>query len=246
MRALSTREIVRLWEWGRHKHAVDRALGLLTAAAPEAGAALLSDLTIGQRDGVLLALRRDTIGPTLELSSRCPGCGAPYEFAMRCDDLFAAPPSLEPDRRTHAFDRGDLHVDFRLPNSRDLAATASHGDRLEARRVVFARTILAARRGERAVEAGDLAPEELDALGEAVLAIDQQAEIRFNLRCFDCERAWAADLDIASFLWVELEVRAKRALREVHLLAKSYGWDEDRILALSTERRKHYIELAEG
>src|SRR5690606_11512655 len=112
--------------------------------------------------GILLLLRKETIGPTLELESSCPDCGSPYEFSAPCVDLLASPPRLEPDRAIRTFTRDDLRIDFRLATSRDLAATADHDDRLEARRVVFARCIREARRGDRGIDAGDLDPEILD------------------------------------------------------------------------------------
>jgi hypothetical protein len=246
MRVVPTWELVRLFEWGRPRHAVDRALGLLRAAAPHVERDTLAALTIGQRDAVLLAFRRDTIGPTLELAASCPRCAAAAEFGADCDELFAAPPSLEPNREIARFARGELTLAFRLPNSHDLAATAAIDDRLVARRVVLERCVSDLRRGGEPIAFAELAPELLDELGRAVLDADPQAELQFRLRCSNCGEGWLADLDIAAFLWTEVEVRARRALRDVDLLAQRYGWEEERILAMPSQRREFYLSLAKG
>ncbi len=62
---LAARDIVRAWDWGQDKHAVDRALVLLALAHPELSHDALADLTVGQRNGRLLALRERTLGPAL-------------------------------------------------------------------------------------------------------------------------------------------------------------------------------------
>ena len=41
----------------------------------------------------------------------------------------------------------------------------------------------------------------------------------------------------------ELATQAKRLLREVHFLARAYGWREADILAMSARRRQAYLEM---
>jgi hypothetical protein len=50
--------------------------------------------------------------------------------------------------------------------------------------------------------------------------------------------------DIEEYFWVEVAARAMRILREIHILARAYGWREADILAMSTRRRQAYLELA--
>ncbi len=49
--------------------------------------------------------------------------------------------------------------------------------------------------------------------------------------------------DVVSFFWSEICVQAKRLLREVHTLARAYGWREADILNMSTARRQFYLEM---
>ena len=49
---------------------------------------------------------------------------------------------------------------------------------------------------------------------------------------------------MAEYLWKEVLIEARRLLREVNALARTYHWREADILALSPRRRQAYLELA--
>ncbi len=87
MRALSTSELISVWEQGLSKSLVQRALILLSAAYPDASLESLAQLTIGQRDGVLLSLRERIFGSQLESISRCPACGERLELLFQVSDI---------------------------------------------------------------------------------------------------------------------------------------------------------------
>jgi hypothetical protein len=74
---------------------------------------------------------------------------------------------------------------------------------------------------------------------------DPMAEILLTLRCPVCDNEWSAALDIATFLWAEIEARAKRILFEVHALASAYGWTEKEVLSLSEHRRALYMGMVQ-
>jgi hypothetical protein len=78
-------------------------------------------------------------------------------------------------------------------------------------------------------------PHEGDALFEANL------ELRVN--CADCGAVWDAPFDPVPFLWERVEASARRLLGEIHALARAYGWREADVLALSSARRRAYLEL---
>jgi hypothetical protein len=75
---------------------------------------------------------------------------------------------------------------------------------------------------------------------------DPGAWIELALGCPGCGEEWSAPFDIVSFLWAEVEARARELLEEVHALASAYGWGEGEVLALSPERREAYLELVAG
>jgi len=67
-----------------------------------------------------------------------------------------------------------------------------------------------------------------------------------ELSCPVCRQNWRLSFDIGAFLWAEINSLAKRLLREVHTLARAYGWREADILSMSATRRQAYIELVLG
>ena len=44
----------------------------------------------------------------------------------------------------------------------------------------------------------------------------------------------------------EVEAEAMRLLRDVHVLARQYGWREADIIAMSPLRRQMYVEMADA
>ena len=80
-------------------------------------------------------------------------------------------------------------------------------------------------------------------VAEQMAARDPLAEIELALACPACGHQWQLVFDIASFLWLKIEMQARRLLREVHALARAYGWREADILALSPGRRQAYLEM---
>ncbi|WP_255954114.1 hypothetical protein [Streptomyces odontomachi] len=81
------------------------------------------------------------------------------------------------------------------------------------------------------------------ALSEAAATADPGADVTFGVNCPACGEATRAELDIATYLWTELDAWARDLLLDVHLLASAYGWTEPEILALSPLRRRYYLEL---
>ena len=61
-----------------------------------------------------------------------------------------------------------------------------------------------------------------------------------------CGAVWDALFDAGEFLWNEVAACAQRLLRQIHLLARAYGWRESEILSLSPVRREAYLELVLG
>jgi hypothetical protein len=84
----------------------------------------------------------------------------------------------------------------------------------------------------------------LDAVEQRMAQLDPQAEVCLDLSCPECDHRWQMNFDIANFVWSQVVATARRVLREVDLLARTYGWSEDHVLALSPFRRQAYLDLA--
>jgi len=93
------------------------------------------------------------------------------------------------------------------------------------------------------VAIGDLPGEIAAQIAEQIERADPGADISLNLICPACDHRWQITFDIVTFFWAEINHLAKRLLREVHTLARAYGWREADILAMSAARRQAYLEM---
>jgi len=239
---LSAEQILRAWEDGRDRHPLDRALVVLGAGLPRASWDELCRLPIGRRDAALLELRACTFGDRLELLVRCPACGARAEVGLDVRALIQ--PAAAPIQELVIDDQpGAARVRYRLPDSTDLAAVLAL-DRDEAARRLQARCLVAIEGGEPVV--GELPPALAARLDSHMAAADPQAETELQLTCPACGAGWTELFDIGEAFFTELEGEARRLLGEVDVLARTYGWREADILAMSAARRASYLELVGG
>jgi hypothetical protein len=244
MRCLSADQILQVWEQGQTQHPIDRALTLL-AVALDRSRDDLSRLSIGQRDALLLMLREQMFGEAMESFAACPSCGEPLEFTLKVTELRLVEPSLAYPP-AHELAIADYALTVTLPNSQDLAAVVGCADLVAAQAKLTQRCIQQASYGGVAIEPDALPDLVLQQLSQQLAECDPQAEILLDLSCPACQSDWQVLFDIATFFWTELSVQAKRLLREVHRLARSYGWREADILAMSSVRRQLYLDLVDA
>lgn len=243
MHSLSADHILRVWEIGQHQHSIDRALTLLAFACPDQTIEDLASLTVGQRDAYLLRLRELTLGSQINGFTECPNCQERLEFQMSTTDIRISDPT-QPINPIGEFQTHDFELQFRLPNSWDLAAITPYKDTEIATALLLQRCLLKASRGEASLAYDELPVEIIDQLSEHMVDADPQAEILLNLNCSACGHEWQSIFDILTFFWAELLVQAKRLLREIHTLARFYGWREADILSMTATRRQLYLDLA--
>jgi hypothetical protein len=243
MQALSMEHILRAWEYGRDRHAVDKAQLLLALACHELSPTELSNLTVGQRNILLLDLRQKTLGTQANCFVLCPQCGTRLEFAIDLATFYSPTHNATMIAPIHTLALNGYQLRFRLPTSVDLAALVGCSDAERGSQLLIARCVVQAEQTGHAVETAELPASIIAALAQAMLDLEPQAEMDIQLTCAECEHTWMALFDILSFFWNELEVQAKRLLHEVDSLARVYGWSEAEILALSATRRQFYLEL---
>ena len=241
--ALTAAGVLAVWDAGRDRHPVDRALLLLAAAHPGEPWERLAALPLPERDARLLELRMAALGPTLQVRAACPVCAETLEFTLDVPALLAADGDPSP-REARG---GGMVLRFRLPDSRDLAAAAGAGDVERARRLLAACCVVQAltEDGE-AVDPEALPDAAVDALAAGMAEAAAQADLVVALTCPACGAEWAPALDPAEFVWTEVAARARRTLREVDALARVYHWSEADILAMPPARRRAYLELVEA
>ncbi|NIM94487.1 MAG: hypothetical protein GTO18_12365 [Anaerolineales bacterium] len=208
------------------------------------------DLTVGDREALLLHLRRLTFGEHIQSVLHCPNqsCAEPMDLDLSVGDLLQTSYcDAEPFYRKKMAANGSVYqVQFRLPTGADqLAVVDIAGQEPEAvsnaliRRCVKA--IYQEGHEDRPLEKWPI--EIGESISKTMAELDPQAEITLNLKCPICGRLFSTLFDAASYLFQELSNRIENIYHEVHLLAFHYHWSEAEILGMTAVRRHRYLEL---
>lgn len=237
MMALSPKRLLWAWEHGRRRHPIDRAVLLHALAAPDLPPERLADEPLGRRNAALFALRCAAFGNRLDAWLDCPACGERLEFALEASQLpptSSAAPTEPLEVAGHRLTR---------PTSRHLACLVHLDDERQAA-VQLLRDCLAS---DAPLPEDDATLTDLLEAAEAVLETqDPWAELSLAFGCPACGHRDTANVDIADYLWEEIDGRARELLDDIHLLARAYGWSEPQILALSDTRRAAYLERVQA
>ena len=236
-----------------------RCLALEGGARP-ASAEFVRGLTVGDREALLLHLRRITVGDPLPCLIGCPSCGERMELDLSTRALLLAPYAWEGE--WHRLDGGGADesaaLQFRLPTGADQEAAARLAEAPDAAARLIGDRCLRPRSAGDAIAAGSGAGvamdassppsdaagngAQLDRLGAAMAERDPQAEVRLALRCPACAAEFETVLDAFTHIKTEIERSRRGFHREVHLLALHYHWSELDILAMNPSRRRAYVE----
>jgi hypothetical protein len=230
------------WEKSILQPPLLRALTLLQMADPSAPCEDLAQLSVGERDRRLLALRERLIGARFDSTATCPRCAERSEVSFNCEDL--RPPRSDAEPSEVEVRLGGWSAWARFPNTADLIAVTSRADADGS--MLLRRCILRLERD--GVETPpDLIPDEVASAVQAALSeADLMGDLQIALTCAACSHQYSVAFDISGYLWQEVDGRARKLLNDVHVLAGNYGWSEGEILSLSDVRREHYLALVNG
>ena len=242
MEALTSADLLDVWEHGSSAGALERALLLLGYARPDLPDASLGAVPIGGRDASLLQLRVMTFGPTLAAVTSCPRCDTVLELALDAARL-QVDPNDDAGAPPIVVAAGGQTVRVRRPTTNDLGAALRVGDSFAGsvpdavRRSLIGRLLV------------DAAPDEIGpdleaAVEQAIALADPGIDLSLDVSCPDCENAWEVWIDMPAFLWTEIAASARRLAGDVAGLAAAYGWRESDVLGLTPWRRQLYLELA--
>nr|WP_320192943.1 hypothetical protein [uncultured Desulfobacter sp.] len=245
MSALSGHELFRIWEAGRSIPPYHRAL-LLVAAGENTTVEDIAALPVGMRDTRLLALREGIFGPKMRCLADCPACREMLEFSINTTELRASAGDLPSEALQLEMD--GYTVEFRVPTSRDLISLYDQekSQKRNSRTLqhqLLQRCLLSAGCGSGQIPFENLPSQVCEAVIARIEAADPNADIQLALSCPACAHRWQALFDIVSYFWNEIHNWALGLVRDVHVLASTYGWHEADILAMSPFRRNLYLEL---
>jgi hypothetical protein len=242
VRTPTAAELLQVWEQGAGRSASARSLLLLAVACDDVDDEQLSDMPVGRRNSLLLELRSRLFGSAVSAVDACVSCGSPVEVSFDAAALISGSGAAESPRELELMTGGST-VRFRLPNSRDLLAIPQGASVETARATLFDRCVLAVSGVDGAHQSRSLSDESLAAVAGAMAQADLCADLRLAFTCPGCSSTWEAAFDAGRFLWREVQAWAHRMLRDVDTLARAYHWRELDVLALSSRRRRVYLEM---
>ncbi|MGH8309746.1 MAG: hypothetical protein ACRETX_08130 [Steroidobacteraceae bacterium] len=198
-----------------------------------AGVDFVRDLTVGDREALLLQLRGLTLGQGLPCVLDCPSCGETMELTLRTQDLLVAASSAEGPWHTAAAPSGSV-VTYRLPTGRDQEAVSA--------RAATDPAGAAHELARRCARDGRVDDDAYDTVAARMSELDPQAEILIDVACPACNRSCQILFDTLSYIDGELGRARSRLRDEIHLLAFHYHWSEAEIVAMPRRSRVEYVE----
>lgn len=198
----------------------------------------------GARIAALLHLyARDSGNDRVELSARCvhAGCDETFAFELPLGALAAHPPM---PATVGVILAGGRRVTLRQPIGRDLARwrLARPATRAQAMRLMLDDLLVEGAPGPDEA----LSPEQELTISEAIAARDPLVALTVGADCPACGRAQDVAVDAEGLALRHFARRQQAMLRDVHRLARSYGWSERQIMALPAARRASYLALIDG
>jgi hypothetical protein len=242
MRLLTATDAIRIWESSQGQPPVEKIISVLAAASPNERRDELARLTLGQSNRRLLELRKLIFGSHLNASSTCSNCGARFEFDLSTD-LFQRTTEAQALESEFDLNSDQYSVRFRLLNLEDLNFAGEAGSVDAARQRLLERSILKADHARQVVSAEQLPEQVISALAARMAECDPEAELLMDVACPSCGFEFELPFDISAFFCVEMDAEAQRLLREVHALARGYGWHEADILEMTAPRRQFYLDM---
>jgi len=224
----------------------------LTALGPKSdiGPEDVLGLTVGDRDALLLHLRRLTYGDRVQSVLRCPqpDCGEKMDLDLSTGEVTVQPnlDAREVYEEVVKEDGAAYSVRFRLPTGADQLEVARHagGDGETLPGLLLRRCVKGIRKDGVEVELDDgLLDAVAGPLSGRMAELDGQAEVLLNLKCPSCGEGFKAEFDIGDYFFKELIGHSREIHTEVHILALNYHWSERDILEMSRDKRRLYLKL---
>jgi hypothetical protein len=242
MSFLTATDVISIWESSQRRPPGEKIFTLLAAAFPGERPDHLARLSLGQTNRRLLELREQIFGSRLSASSDCLHCDTRFEFDLPAE-VFRRTNLNEPVDAEYEVESGEYSVCVRPVNLADLTFAAKAHTLSNARQQIIKRCVLKATRAQSLISAEQLPNEVVAALAERLAESDPEAELLCDLTCPACGFEFQLPFDLSAFFFAEIDAEARRLLREVHVLAYSYGWGEAEILQMPALRRRFYLEM---
>jgi len=194
---------------------------------------IIGKLLVGDRDYLMLQLRRMTLGDHFAAVFSCPACKHAMDVEFLAQDILIEP--RPQSTASYTWSAEERVVQYRLPNGADQEAVADLSTD-EAVDALFARCVI--------YDGGtSLTGEERAAVIGEMDRLAPQIDLELDLSCPECGHSFTTPFDCTSFFFSEIRAQSRHLMREVHYLALHYHWSESEILNLQRDRRRGYLAL---
>jgi len=221
-----------------HPERVSRVLAGALESLAGAGPDLerVRQLSVGDRQFLMLALSARVDDTDVWLTGSCSECAEPFDTAYRPSALPVKPAGEGYPAREVTTSCGRVRV--RAPTGADQEAIADLGDEQAALERLLARLVQPLGVDPQAM------PSAFDADAVSLIEATVEAMVpevagELDLRCPHC----GADQRVATDPYVVLQRPVGELFAQVHRLAAAYHWSEREILDLPRHRRETYLSL---
>ena len=218
---------------------------------------IIRSLPAGDRDYLMLKLRRITFGKRVEVTLLCPRpeCAKKMDIDFDLDQIPVVRKAARPSYRLTLSEEGMLAEDqgapqreifFRIPQGGDQEA-AREWSRLneeEMLRRLLGRCLLKIGGAEPTADRiSRLSARAVDEIAGAMEQCSPRIEAEMEARCPECGHPFIHDFEIVPFFLREILRGQSRLEREVHLLGFYYHWPLREILGMTRRKRQRYLQL---
>lgn len=199
---------------------------------------LVRRLLVGDRDYLVLQLRRLTLGDEFQAVMMCPACRAKMDVTVQASEIPIEQRPQAASCYTLGLPRAERParmVRFRLPTGADQESVL--GMDLTAAVDALLNLCILDDGGE------SLSHEEYMVFVAEMDQLAPQLEVELDLTCPECAHMFLAPFDPITFFFQEMRINSDQLLHEIHLLAFYYHWSEAEILSLRRDRRRAYLSL---
>lgn len=204
-------------------------------------------LPVGHRTALVLQIGLSSGIDTLNVLKTCRNgaCGERLEIALSAGTLAESQDATVAAQTRLASVVGGHELMLRRPTGADQLAwqRQSYRSRREAVEAIIGSLIIGP--GSSEDSTGAISDDEIDILGETLQEADPLVGLTVEVTCPGCAESQSFLVDVQQAVLARLQQRQQRLFREVHEIAWHYHWPEDRILALSSQRRRQYLNLIE-
>jgi hypothetical protein len=209
---------------------------------------MVRDLTVGDRDYLLLKLREVTFGAAISMVPSCPrpDCGAKMDLDLLVSDFPVEERPVGVSHRVSCDEPRPVTVEFRVPTGHEheqVAALVGLDDEQLRDRLLASCILSIVDADGAAVGFESLAPSSKSQIADTIENASPRVETELELACPACAETFVLALDPASLLLEEIARHRTRFDREIHVLALHYHWSLRELLGLSRPRRQRYLRL---